>query len=199
MPKRVQVLRLWDKAPTAADLVVNVTSRDARGKELSPFFLGPVQAGRIEFYNFENLWQYSKVYPSLGHLGTDGLPSEVWHDWFAGGAKRRRAERYPAGKGAVPAYTWSRGRCWSYTSARKLIYIPEYAKLAAETKLFRKLQEAYDDGAHIVLQDFDAYDHLALHYSWEQVMNDATRKMGHGFVIAMMLERGPDFYRTILL
>jgi hypothetical protein len=40
----------------------------------------------------------------------------------------------------------------------------------------------------LVLVDFDAYDHRALGYSWADVMNDPERKMGHGFVLAMMIE-----------
>jgi hypothetical protein len=38
-----------------------------------------------------------------------------------------------------------------------------------------------------VLRDFDAYDHRSLGYTWGDVMNDPHRKMGHGFVLAMMI------------
>jgi hypothetical protein len=40
----------------------------------------------------------------------------------------------------------------------------------------------------IGLQDFGTYDHQALGYSWDDVINDPDRKMGHGFVLAMMIE-----------
>jgi hypothetical protein len=55
---------------------------------------------------------------------------------------------------------------------------------AREALQLRQAAEAGD----IVLQDFDAYDHRALGYSWDDVINDPDRKMGHGFVLAMMIE-----------
>jgi hypothetical protein len=36
--------------------------------------------------------------------------------------------------------------------------------------------------------DFDAYDHKYEKLTYEQVINDPTRKMGHAFVLAMMLD-----------
>ena len=53
--------------------------------------------------------------------------------------------------------------------------------------LFLRLR-AIAQRADVVLIDFDAYDHRVLGYSWGDVMNDPDRKMGHGFVLAMMIE-----------
>ena len=69
------------------------------------------------------------------------------------------------------------------------IYIPLYAQavrmyaLASFTAL-RSFAAVQD----IAILDYDAYDHRRLGYSWDDVINDPTRKMGHGFVLAMMIE-----------
>jgi hypothetical protein len=52
---------------------------------------------------------------------------------------------------------------------------------------FNELNQAADEQG-LIIRDYDAYDHRALGYSWDDVMNDPNRKMGHGFVLAMMLE-----------
>jgi hypothetical protein len=38
------------------------------------------------------------------------------------------------------------------------------------------------------LWDFDGYNHKALNLTYTQVINDSNRKMGHAFVIAMLLD-----------
>jgi hypothetical protein len=38
------------------------------------------------------------------------------------------------------------------------------------------------------LWDFDGYDYQAFGLTFDQVINDPVRKMGHAFVIAMLLE-----------
>jgi hypothetical protein len=40
----------------------------------------------------------------------------------------------------------------------------------------------------LTLVDFDSYDHRKLGYDWSGVLAHESRKMGHGFVLAMMLE-----------
>ena len=39
----------------------------------------------------------------------------------------------------------------------------------------------------LVLRDFDAYDHHALVMTYADVVHCTSRKMGHAFVLAMML------------
>jgi hypothetical protein len=41
---------------------------------------------------------------------------------------------------------------------------------------------------NITIQDYDAYNHHELGMTLEDVLNNPDRKMGHGFVLAMMLE-----------
>ena len=40
----------------------------------------------------------------------------------------------------------------------------------------------------LYLWDFDGYDHKMLNLTFDQVINDPDKKMGHAFVIAMLLE-----------
>ena len=75
--------------------------------------------------------------------------------------------------------------------ARKKVYAPIYAELVSQTRgysVLRSLYESlYDDGLPLVLRDYDAYDHIAIGRSLKDVINDPSRKCGHGFVLAMML------------
>lgn len=40
----------------------------------------------------------------------------------------------------------------------------------------------------LIIQDFDAYDHHGEGMTLDDVLNNPDRKMGHGFVLAMMIE-----------
>lgn len=177
---------------TATPGVINTTSRSTTwSRGLSPFYLGPVPlyegAPIPTARNFENAWQFAKVYPT--QVGPDGNPSPVYWSWATAGWRNPRAERYPMGKGAIPAYSYWEGQRLDYISARKTIYFPLYARLVAETEAFGLLLETYRRDGAITLWDFDGYDHLALGYSLKDVLNDPARKMGHAFVLAYLLER----------
>lgn len=174
--------------------VVNVTSRSKfwTGKRMSPMHLGPVWLyGDVEALNVENAWQYSKVYKR--HLHEDGFPNEEWYDWAHAGFTSQRADRYPMGKGAIPEYTWFDYEKLDYIEARKKVYIPIYRDAVENDQLANSFVDWMADLLQgeieeLVLQDFDAYDHHALGYSWEDVVNDPDRKMGHGFVLGQMIE-----------
>jgi hypothetical protein len=93
------------------------------------------------------------------------------------------------GRGARPLYSAWAGEKLGYIAARRRIYAPLYAQAVRFRQLdvFLRLR-SWAQQADVVLIDFDAYDHRALGYSWEDVINDPGRKMGHGFVLAMMIE-----------
>lgn len=205
-PGKVLTLPLSANIPGdfKCDLEIYPTSRGPqRDRVLSPFLLGPcaTPAG-IEFQNMENLWQFSKVYPKLGHVNADGprkgLPSKVWHDWHQEGAADTFAHRYPAGKGAIPAYSYWHHHCLSYVVARKTIYIPEYARLAATEMRYVELQSEHQKGANIIIRDFDAYSIWNTDTTLLDVFN-STRRAGHGFVLAAMLVHGTRFYRSLII
>ena len=85
-------------------------------------------------------------------------------------------------------YSWWDGDKLDYIEARKRIYIPLYAEAVKKSEAFKNLKTMHDTGEDLFLQDFDGYNFRALDLSFEEVINDPRRKMGHAFVLAMLLE-----------
>ena len=169
-------------------LIINTTSRSTNwSKGLSPFFLGPIDLyGNYKSINMENGWQFSKVYEY--YLEEDDSVGERYFKWAQDGWNDIKAHRYPMGKDVKPLYSYWGGKKLSYVEARKEIYIPLYAKAVKQTYAFKQLQKMNDEGKDFYLWDFDGYDHKACGLTYDQVINDPNRKMGHGFVIAMLLD-----------
>ena len=162
---------------------VDTTSGVGNFRGLSPFILNALQYGSR---NFENLWQYSKVYfPE--HVDADQSPNALWYVWRNGGFTADKARRYPMGKGRIPSYSMWEGEHLNYIEARKKIYAPIYAELVQRTPSFALLQDLYNVGPPVILRDYDAYDHIKLGMTLKDVINDPKRKMGHAFVLAMIL------------
>lgn len=180
----IYVIGPHDKAPDGAT-VINTTSRSTTWSDaLSPFYVGPVDLyGDYKSWNVENAWQYSKVYEY--YLEEDGTVGPRYFNWANDGWKSLRGHRYPMGKGAIPLYSYWDGQKLDYIEGRKQIYMPLYAKAVQKTHAFEKLKKMSGD---LYLWDFDAYNHKALGLSYEQVINDPKRKMGHAFVLAMLLD-----------
>lgn len=182
----VYVLPRWAKADPELP-VIDVTS-GGNGKWASPFTLGPVMLyGGNWSRNMENGWQYAKVYPE--HF--DGpMVSDRYFTWAQTGWASTYAHRYPMGKGAKPAFALWAGQELGYIEARKRIYMPLYSTAVRMYQLNQlcRLMQTHDAFGNIVLKDYDAYDHRALGYSWDDVISDPAKKMGHAFVLAMMLE-----------
>ena len=177
---------------------VNTTSRstEAWSRGLSPFFVGPVPlypgAGVAEATCVENAWQFSKVYPD--HVPLEGPPSQAYWEWARKGWRDRYAHRYPRGRGAVPAFSWWAGEALDYLTARRRIYIPLYGRAVVQTAAWRQLSAQYRRDGSVTLWDFDGYDHRAAGMTYADVAACPTRKMGHAFVLALLLEwevRGP--------
>jgi hypothetical protein len=168
--------------------VINTTSRSTDwSRSLSPFFLGPVSLYRnYQSINVENAWQFSKVYEY--YLEEDGSVGERYFKWAQDGWNDIKAHRYPMGKDAKPLYSYWDGEQLTYIEARKKIYIPLYAQAVQKTFAFQKLKKMHEEGGDLYLWDVDGYNHKAMGLSFDQVLNDPNRKMGHAFVIAMLLE-----------
>lgn len=45
----------------------------------------------------------------------------------------------------------------------------------------------YDNDENIVLWDFDAYDYQKLGMTLDEVINNPNKKMGHAFILIMLL------------
>lgn len=173
------------------DSAIDTVSRSKSwSKELSPFFLGPgplyVENEDEKFINFENFWQFSKVYKE--YTDENGEPTEAYFMWRKRGFKSKWAYRYPMGKGRKPEYSlgWN-GEKLGYIEARKKLYIPGYASLVIHTDAFKKLDDIYEKNGTVTLWDFDGYDFKKLGMTLKDVVNCAERKMGHAFVLAMLL------------
>lgn len=166
--------------------LIDTTSKGIEWRELSPFFLGPCYL--YEGYaseRMENAWQYAKVYEE--HTDGKGNPTQEYWDWAIEGWSNRRAVRYPMGKGRKPLYSLWDGEKLNYIEARKRIYVPLYARLVTCTETYQRLDQMYINGEAFCLWDYDGYDYLRLGYTLEQVLNNPDRKMGHAFVLAMLL------------
>jgi len=167
--------------------VVNTTSRSSEWQGLSPFCLGPCKLyDDFTAQNVENAWQYSKLYKK--HATKDDWPSEDYFFWAENGWMNSKAVRYPMGKGAKPLACYWDGELYNYIESRKKIYAPLYSAAVEGTIAFHKLKNLYEKEGSIALWDFDGYNHKMINYSYEDVINDPIRKMGHAFVLAMMLE-----------
>lgn len=163
---------------------INVTSSGDEFKSLSPFYLGPcpLYNGYLS-RNMENAWQFSKVYKQ--HVDKWGNPSKEYFDWAQKGWADFWAQRYPMGKNKKPEYSYWNGEKLGYLEAREKIYIPLYKFCARQTEVFNDLADMVRAGKEVILFDYDGYSDYD---SLEEVKNNPKRKMGHAFVLAMMLE-----------
>jgi len=176
----IKALFKYDKNIPRDAVIIDTTSSSGQFRELSPFILSAPPAK-----NLENLWQFSKVYSN--QVYTSGEPTLEWESWRRQGWEDKRAHRYPMGRGTIPLYSFWQGEHLDYIQARKRIYIPEYAKNVIKTESFNCLTNL-DDTQNIILLDYDAYDHEKLGMTLVDVVNEPGRKMGHAFVLLMILE-----------
>lgn len=201
----VSVLKIGHKDTDGYDIVLKPVSRDSEGRVFSPFFLGPVSlpscvgGPRDVFHNFENAWQYSKVYPKAGHLDWENNITDKYLEWRQQGVDMEKAQRYPMGRGQVPAFSIFGRRRLSYITARKVIYTPFYARLIADVPMLVELRAEYRKGAKILLLDFDASIDQSK-APFDELINWPHRKMGHSYVLRESIIRDdPDWYRKIIL
>jgi len=85
-------------------IVINTTSKSSEEwtKELSPFFIGPVKLyGNIISQNFENGWQFAKVYKEFAD--EKGEPTGKYFEWASEGWNTVKAIRFPMGRGKKTA------------------------------------------------------------------------------------------------
>lgn len=159
------------------------TSASNLGGDLSPYLLADDQ-GRF----LENLWQFSKVYPSVTaqrqiksrfhpkdiiwehpaqtHVTTSGsLTPEYW-DWRSKGMSASYAVRYPNGyKGrskvlySLPLNTDPNNlKTLTYIEARKDIYCRLYIELTKDHPTMKKLKQLLAKGTSICIIEVDGPD-----------------------------------------
>ena len=166
----------------------------------SPFYLGPVDCyDGLVSQTFERAWQCAKVYPwMVDGVGDPDARYCAWRDemWAKVGFESKLDIRFPAGRGNTRKclYAWWKVdgafRKLGYVAARKHIYLPLYAKAVVKTEAYRRLCALRDSGKNLLLVDFDGYNIHHPHYgfTYGDALNCPLLKMGHGFVLAMLLE-----------
>ena len=185
----VGVYKIGDSIPKEAT-IINVTSRSKEkwSQAFSPFSLGPLpiypfdDSEQIISKNMENAWQYLKVYPEYSD-------NTKYREWSEEGWKNKKAVRFPMGRGAIPLYSLWKGNKLGYIEARFRIYAPLYAYCVRKhaSVAYGKLSKLYAEGNYIALLDFDGYDYIYNGVGLEDIMYNEEEKMGHAFVLAMML------------
>lgn len=184
MPAKINIIHMRRKAPDGA-VIINTCSNAKTGwqRDLSPFLLGPcpVYNGYVA-QNVENLWQFHKLYKM--HADIDGNPTAAYWDWAEAGWSSTWAYRYPMGRGAAPLCGLWEGRKLNYIESRKEVYGPSYARTVQRTKGWKKLKDIYDKEDEIWLRDWDGRE---TDQNMSEVLNDPKRKMGHAFVLKMLL------------
>lgn len=157
-------------------IVIDLTSRNPNKKfsrQVSPFFVGPVTGtDGASADSLEVFWQVGKVFP---HHDNNGKPSS---DYFA-----YRNDMYGKKQGEIPkpimrhpyhefGYQaddmlywplWNKEKgeyeCLSYLEGRKRVYVPEYAKLVADSAALKWMKSLLDEGKKIALLDFDGFNY----------------------------------------
>ena len=162
---------------------------ESHRKSLSPFFLGPVECyGGHVAQNVENAWQYSKVYKC--HVDENGNPTEEYFKWRDKGWACEEAHRHPMGK-EIPLYSYweieGKPVKLGYIEGRKKIYIPMYAQAVFKNPFGLDLIKSLLRQNNVALADFDGYNHKALGQSYYDVLNNPLKKMGHAFVLGMLI------------
>jgi hypothetical protein len=195
--------------------LINVTSRSEVDweRELSPMYLGPVEtySGK-KARTVEAAWQFSKVasaiwseesqkFISTDHLSEDGLFTQEWFDWrdFYWGCEAlthhspkfnqyKNFLRRPYGKNAKIEYIFWDGEKLNQVDSRKKVYIQLYEQAALKSDSFKKLCDLAIK-EKIKIFDFDSYDHIALGMSFEDCINYVDHPLGHGLVLANLIEK----------
>ena len=188
-------------------------------KSLSPLLLEPVtpyEDGEVQPIRFENLWQYTKVYPQLGHWdNSKNEPSDSWYAWRDAGFQKvnnGKGIRTPPEVATLkkkksatwaPRCAWWKGKELDYLSARKQIYIPEYIH---EIRRWRKenamdtLHDMIKDGMNVLLIEhdgpelskfpegfiFDKPSQEVVDF-FVHAIHDTSKPFGHGYIIAAEL------------
>ncbi len=181
---KIRVFHKRAKVPADA-IVVDVTSRSKEpwSRKFSPFYLGPVDVQPYDqtykSETMENAWQFTKVFP-----GYEDKDKHI--EWAKKGFSSHKAIRYPMGRGKAPLHAVWKNNTLGYLEARRQIYCPIYAQCVEKyaSDSLENLRKLYSEGKFIALIDFDGY---AKYDNLKDVLNDPKKRMGHAFVLAMMV------------
>jgi len=151
--------------------------------------LGPVEKDGVECKLMENLWQFSKVFPSEVDAKTgDPLPKffERRKVMFAASKGKRHKM-----KGQKPAYSYWQGHRWSYLEARRELYLPVYVEYVQKTDGWRQLLTLHKRGVNLLILGYDgrAYTDLDAEFA------NGAASFGHELILCAMLQGKIDLVK----
>ena len=190
-----------NQCPDLADrIVINVTSRNpdqSFARQLSPFFIGPVTGpDGASADNLEVFWQVGKVFP---HHDSDGQPTSSFFEYRNNMYSKKQGEipkplmRHPYHEFGYEPDDMLYWAYWnsekgeyerlSYLEGRKKVYIPEYAKLVANSGALKWMESLLDQGKKIALMDFDGFNYYC---------EDAMKIRYRAYVLKCRKEKRPQ-------
>lgn len=165
------------QCPDLADrVVINLTSRNPDrnfSRQVSPFFVGPVTGpDGASADSLEVFWQVGKVFP---HHDDNGQPSSAYFEYRNDMYSKKQGEipkpimRHPYHAFGYEADDMLYWAYWnsekgeyerlSYLEGRKKVYVPEYAKLVANSEALKWMRTLLEQGKKIALLDFDGFNY----------------------------------------
>ena len=157
-------------------IVIDLTSRNPDKnlvRQVSPFFVGPVTGpDGASSDSLEVFWQVGKVFP---HHDSDGQPNSAYFEYRNDMYSKKQGEipksimRHPYREFGYEADDMLYWAYWnsekgeyerlSYLEGRKKVYIPEYAKLVANSEAVKWMKALLDQGKKLALLDFDGFNY----------------------------------------
>jgi hypothetical protein len=172
--------------------------------QLSPYYLKDDQ-GHI----MENIWQGSKVYPTITeqyqikggsviwqhpsevHVKNNEITPQFWV-WRKKVWNNPYPVRFPNGfhgKSCLCAL-WYEDDQWSryqYIEARKKIYCRVYEFLVKKTACYAQLKKLYDNGQSLQICEMDVRPGLVTEEVLYREINNPDEPFGHGYVLTACL------------
>ena len=163
---------------------VNTTSWSSEpwSRAFSPYSIGPVKTYAGISKKLENVWSYAGVYQE--YADDNGNPTEEYFK-FLNESYNSKCKTYPLGKDKKPLYYLWDGQRMNLVEFRKKVIIPTYVEAIKDTPAFERLRTSK---VNVALWDFFSYNHKKLNLTYEQVINNEKKMMGHSFIIAMMID-----------
>jgi hypothetical protein len=177
-------------------------------EELNPMFLGGVCPGftvvtnsvmdgvkavtkqTAVCQNFENYWQYSKVYSVDSDGGNLGF---TFYNRRAEGFAATKAKRrvFPKKSGVTTICAYYDGKLYNYIESR-FFYCSYYAILAGAHPKFAELRALVESGVNVIILDIDGPSDVShnIPLTLEYVKSEYTNPdhpFGHGLVVCCML------------
>ena len=157
-------------------IVINLTSRNpnrAFAKEVSPFYVGSVTGpDGASADSLEVFWQVGKIFANHDDGGQPSAAYFAYREKMYGakpGEIPKPVMRHPYREFGYEADDMLYWAFWneekgeyerlSYLEARKKVYVPEYAKLVANSDAFKWMKSLVDKGEKLALLDFDGFNY----------------------------------------